>query len=119
MSLPRVSGRPGISVSSPVVALMAKGLGLADDFFVRSLTADPTPLFRIFRYPPHPEAADDRWGVGEHTDYGLLTLLAHDGKDGLEVKVGDQWVAVPSDTFNRGGNKTTQIAAGNTHSLGA
>ena len=80
-----------------VLSLMARGLGLADDFFRRSLTADPTPLFRIFRYPPHPEHAPDRWGVAEHSDYGLLTLLAHDGTPGLEVKVGGKWTGAPSD----------------------
>jgi isopenicillin N synthase-like dioxygenase len=85
------------SLGQRVLALMADGLGLAPDFFARGLTANPTPLFRIFRYPPHPDDADDRWGVGEHSDYGLLTLLAHDGKEGLEVKIGDQWIAAPSD----------------------
>jgi isopenicillin N synthase-like dioxygenase len=30
--------------------------------------------------------------VGEHTDYGLLTLLGHDGSGGLEVKTSDGWV---------------------------
>jgi isopenicillin N synthase-like dioxygenase len=80
-----------------VLSLMAEGLGLAPDFFRRGLTADPTPLFRIFRYPPHPPDGVERWGVAEHSDYGLLTLLAHDGKAGLEVKVGGAWIDTPHD----------------------
>lgn len=80
-----------------VLALMAEGLGLGADFFRNDLTADPTPLFRIFRYPPHPLGSVDRWGVAEHSDYGLLTLLAHDGKPGLQVKVGDKWIDAPHD----------------------
>ena len=80
-----------------VLALMAQGLGLAPDFFRATLTADPTPLFRIFRYPPHPVGEEDRWGVAEHSDYGLLTLLAHDGTGGLQVKVGDTWIDAPDD----------------------
>jgi isopenicillin N synthase-like dioxygenase len=80
-----------------VLSLMAEGLGLTPDFFRNDLTADPTPLFRIFRYPPHPSDGEDRWGVGEHSDYGLLTLLAHDGTAGLQVKVGDEWIDAPSD----------------------
>ena len=80
-----------------VLSLMAEGLQLSPNFFRNDLTADPTPLFRIFRYPPHPPDSDDRWGVAEHSDYGLLTLLAHDGTAGLQVKVGDEWIDAPHD----------------------
>lgn len=65
---------------------IALGLGLDEDH-LESWCADPTVLFRIFHYPAA-GAADDggqAWGVGEHTDYGLLTLLAQDGTGGLEV----------------------------------
>jgi isopenicillin N synthase-like dioxygenase len=79
---------------------LAIGLGLAPDWFDRHLTADPTVLFRIFRYPPRP-ADDDGWGVAEHTDYGLVTILAHDGTPGLEVRSRGGWIEVPAvdDTF--------------------
>jgi len=82
-----------------VLESMAVGLGLDAGWFARNLTTDPTVLFRIFRYPPHPPGGDgqDRWGVAEHSDYGILTLLAHDGTPGLEVKVGTEWVPAPSD----------------------
>lgn len=85
------------ALAQRVLGLMALGLGLDRDFFQKGLTADPTPLFRIFRYPPHPPDGDDRWGVAEHSDYGLLTLLAHDGTAGLQVKVGDDWIDAPHD----------------------
>ena len=74
---------------------VAIGLGLAPDWFDAHLTADPTVLFRIFRYPPHP-GADDGWGVAEHTDYGLLTILAHDGTPGLQVRSTGGWIDVPA-----------------------
>ena len=35
-----------------------------------------------------------RWGVAEHTDYGLLTILADDGTPGLEVRTRDGWTPV-------------------------
>ena len=35
--------------------------------------------------------------MGPHTDYGLLTLLGQDGHEGLEVRMGEQWVPVPAD----------------------
>ncbi|MEJ7585386.1 MAG: 2-oxoglutarate and iron-dependent oxygenase domain-containing protein [Acidimicrobiales bacterium] len=52
---------------------VALGLGVEPSFFVDHLTADPLVLFRIFHYPPPPTlmVVGDRWGVGEHTDYGL------------------------------------------------
>ncbi|HEU5150535.1 MAG TPA: 2-oxoglutarate and iron-dependent oxygenase domain-containing protein [Iamia sp.] len=70
------------------------GLGLGADWFARHLTADPTVLFRIFRYPPVPPPAEG-WGVAEHTDYGLLTLLAQDHRGGLQVRGPDGWIDVP------------------------
>ena len=74
---------------------IALGLGLEERWFDR-WCADPTVLFRIFRYPPPTdgEHAGD-WGVAEHTDYGLLTLLAQDDAGGLEVRGPEGWVPVP------------------------
>ncbi|HEX5094597.1 MAG TPA: 2-oxoglutarate and iron-dependent oxygenase domain-containing protein [Acidimicrobiia bacterium] len=72
---------------------LARALGLDDDWFAGHLTGDPTVLLRVFRYPPH--AGDDAWGVGEHTDYGLLTMLAQDDAGGLEVRTRTGWRAVP------------------------
>ena len=91
-----------------ILAGMAIGLGLDARWFVDHLTADPVILFRIFHYPPDPAVADPRqhehpgeWGVAEHTDYGLLTLLGQDGTPGLEVRAPDGWTAVDarSDRF--------------------
>jgi isopenicillin N synthase-like dioxygenase len=73
---------------------IALSLGLAPDYFEQSYTATPTVLFRIFHYPPQPPD-DDGWGVGEHTDYGLLTLLAQDTNAGLQVHTPDGWVDAP------------------------
>lgn len=75
---------------------VALGLGLDEEWFDRNLTADPLVLFRIFHYPP-PPPDNDGWGVGEHTDYGLITLLGQDTSGGLEVRGKDGWIAVPPD----------------------
>ena len=84
------------AVGRIVLRGIALGLGLDDQWFDRNLTADPLVLFRIFHYPPPPSGADG-WGVGEHTDYGLITLLAQDTSGGLEVHGRGGWVAVPPD----------------------
>jgi isopenicillin N synthase-like dioxygenase len=73
-------------------------LGLDDGYFAREYTGEPTVLFRIFHYPAaRPDAARyaRSWGVGEHTDYGLLTLLAQDRNGGLQVKAPGGWIAAP------------------------
>ena len=67
-------------------------LGLDHQFFAHHYLQKPTKLFRIFTYPPTPEA---QWGVAEHTDYGLLTLLAQDDAGGLEVRARAGWRTAP------------------------
>src|SRR5918998_3028684 len=72
---------------------IALGLGLESDWFATTVTADPTLLFRIFHYPP---ADEQGWGVAEHTDYGLLTILAQDRHGGLEGRGPDGGIEVPA-----------------------
>ena len=69
------------SLSQAVLTGVALSLGLEAGYFATGYTADPTVLFRIFHYPPSPPQTQD-WGVGEHTDYGLVTLLAQDDSGG-------------------------------------
>jgi isopenicillin N synthase-like dioxygenase len=77
-----------------VMGGIALSLGLPRDYFATGYTARPTILFRIFHYPPAPPG-DDGWGVGEHTDYGLLTLLLQDDNGGLQVHTPRGWVDAP------------------------
>lgn len=88
-----------VPVAARVMAAIAVGLGLDADWFERHLTGDPTVLFRIFHYPAMPDnATAPEWGVGEHTDYGLLTLLAQDDSGGLQVRTPDgEWINVPAE----------------------
>ena len=81
-------------MAEAVLSGLALALGLGEDWFPRHLTAEPTVLFRIFHYPPVAEG-EPGWGVAEHTDYGLLTLLAQDHHGGLEVRTPQGWVDVP------------------------
>ena len=82
---------------------IALSLGLPPSYFEQNYTGDPLTLFRIFHYPAttHPENQSDRWGVGEHTDYGVLTILKQDQTGGLQVKSQDSWIEAPPipDTF--------------------
>jgi isopenicillin N synthase-like dioxygenase len=68
---------------------LALSLGLREDHFRMGVMAEPLVLFRVFNYPPGPDTAVDgqpAWGVGEHTDYGVLTILKQDEAGGLQVK---------------------------------
>jgi isopenicillin N synthase-like dioxygenase len=75
-----------------LVRAIAIGLDLDPDWFARELTRDPVLLFRIFHYPA--DGPVGRWGVAEHTDYGLLTILLQDDTGGLEVHTAEGWTAV-------------------------
>jgi isopenicillin N synthase-like dioxygenase len=72
---------------------LALSLGLEESYFADRYTGDPLTLFRIFNYPTPRDPAT--WGVGEHTDYGLLTVLLQDDAGGLEVRSRSQWVPAP------------------------
>ena len=77
-----------------VLAGVALSLGLDARYFADGYTADPTILFRISHYPPS-APQDEGWGVGEHTDYGLVTLLAQDDSGGLQVATPEGWIDAP------------------------
>lgn len=74
------------ATAQTVLRGVAQSLDLPPRYFASGYTANPTVLFRIFHYPPTaPDSA--AWGVGEHTDYGLLTLLLQDDNGGLQVRI--------------------------------
>ncbi|MDQ3011990.1 MAG: isopenicillin N synthase family oxygenase [Acidobacteriota bacterium] len=76
---------------------IALSLGLEDSYFAANpgcYTADPLTLFRIFNYPPLAYRQADQqaaWSVGEHTDYGILTILKQDEAGGLQVRSRAGW----------------------------
>jgi isopenicillin N synthase-like dioxygenase len=80
-----------------LVAGISISLGLEETYFAEHYTSDPLILFRIFNYPaPWPgNENQSSLGVGEHTDYGLLTILRQDMSGGLQVKIKSCWVDVP------------------------
>src|SRR3954453_10573662 len=76
-----------------LMAGLALGLRLEESYFADRITGEPLTLFRIFNYPP--PADPGLWGVGEHTDYGLLTILLQDDAGGLGVTARARWVPAP------------------------
>jgi isopenicillin N synthase-like dioxygenase len=81
-----------------LMAGIALSLGLAESYFADRYTGEPLILFRIFNYPYSAASVEDpepRWGVGEHTDYGLLTILKQDDTGGLQTKSKSGWINAP------------------------
>ncbi len=72
-------------------------LGLDEAAIADRMMRRPLTLFRIFNYPADPDFDPDspRWGVGEHTDYGVLTILKQDDSGGLQVKSRSRWIEAP------------------------
>lgn len=84
------------TVSHAVLRGIALSLDLAAEEIHDRWTYDPTILFRIFHYPPlESQLVDKTWSVGEHTDYGLLTLLKQDTAGGLQIKTDSGWSDAP------------------------
>jgi isopenicillin N synthase-like dioxygenase len=77
-----------------LMAGIGLSLGLPARFFADRYTAEPLILFRIFNYPAA-QRGDESWGVGEHTDYGVLTILKQDDSGGLEVRARSGWLEAP------------------------
>jgi isopenicillin N synthase-like dioxygenase len=76
-----------------LMAGLALSLELEESYFADRYTGEPLTLFRIFNYPQPSDPT--LWGVGEHTDYGLLTVLLQDDAGGLEVRSRSDWVQAP------------------------
>ena len=72
----------------------ALGLDLSEDFFLRS-TSRPMSRASMVYYPPQPaDMGAEQFGVGPHTDFGVLTVLAQDDVGGLQVQdVNGDWLA--------------------------
>lgn len=97
-------------VSNRLMICLARGLGFADDFFLKA--HDPSdPLcqnvMRLLHYFPTPKTNDGtvHHRAGAHADWGLLTLLfQQEGQSGLEIcpgreavtefALGDKWTKV-------------------------
>lgn len=87
----------GTDLARRLLRAMAVGLDHDERWFDDTICTDPVVLFRIFHYPG-PDADEPPtgpWGVAEHTDYGLLTVLHQDASGGLEVQGPAGWLEVP------------------------
>ena len=74
----------------------ALGLDLPEDFFLKTASR-PLSRASFVYYPAQPEElGDEQFGVGPHTDFGVLTVLCQDSVGGLQVQtVSGDWIEAP------------------------
>ena len=83
------------AVGEQIMRSLASCLSLPDETFVRHFDP-PYCMLRLIAYPPVRRDAIPRQGIGEHTDFGCLTILAQDEVGGLEVRRADgSWIPAP------------------------
>lgn len=74
------------STAEDLCKVFAEAVGLDQNYFLPMLTK-PLAQLRILHYPATNAVPEDHGvGAGEHTDYGILTLLWQDQVGGLEVR---------------------------------
>jgi len=74
----------------------ALGLGLEEEFFLRNLSQPLSRASYVYYPQQSEELGEEQFGVGPHTDFGLLTVLCQDSVGGLQVKNLDgKWVHAP------------------------
>ena len=74
----------------------ALGLDLDESFFLQTASR-PLSRASLVYYPAQPEElGEDQFGVGPHTDFGVLTVLCQDSVGGLQVEdVNGEWLQAP------------------------
>jgi isopenicillin N synthase-like dioxygenase len=79
-----------------IMRLFAAALRLPDEFFDSRIDRHTSAL-RVLNYPALTERPQPgQLRAGAHSDYGTVTVLRADSAPGgLEVQMGEQWVAVP------------------------
>ncbi|ODP34471.1 isopenicillin N synthase family oxygenase [Pandoraea sp. ISTKB] len=83
-----------MKVGHRLLAAIAVGLGMPDDFFAKRYTS-PMARGQLVYYPVSTasDEAEERFGSAPHTDFGVLTLLLQDLNGGLQVLTKDgEWI---------------------------
>ena len=79
-------------IGESLVKSLALCLGLQEDTFSRHFIP-PHCMLRLIAYPPVEPHSKINQGIGDHTDFGCLTILAQDEVGGLEIrKANGTWI---------------------------
>jgi isopenicillin N synthase-like dioxygenase len=81
-----------------ILRLQSVALGMGPDFLPEHDAFRP-PVYnlRLLHYPPRDQTLEGQFGIGPHTDYGYLTILAQERVPGLEILTRDErWIEAPA-----------------------
>ena len=79
-------------LATTIFEAMATNLNL-DQEHSKSNLSEPTANLRVYRYP-RCSIDDARWGIDEHTDSSVLSILNEFEVGGLEILKDDRWVQI-------------------------
>lgn len=79
-----------------LMSLMALALDLPADWFDDKIADHITNLTVNYYAATDGPTPEGQFRRGEHTDWGSLTILRHDGQPGLEIFLDGRWTAVPT-----------------------
>ena len=78
-----------------LVQYIAEALNLPNNYF-QSYFERPTALLRLIKYGTIiSDPGKGIFGAGEHSDYGMLTLLATNDVSGLQIFLHNEWIDIP------------------------
>ncbi|KIW96777.1 uncharacterized protein Z519_02168 [Cladophialophora bantiana CBS 173.52] len=85
-----------LRIGRTLVRLFALALNMPEDFFDDKFTV-PGLMLRVLLYPPQDhKPKEDHVGIGAHTDYDVLTILAQDEHNALQVlNRNGEWIQAP------------------------
>ena len=85
------------NLTNHLMQLSAAALGLEKDWFEDKIQNHITNLTMNYYPKIESELSTGQLRRGEHSDWGTLTILHHDGESGLQIKDSSgEWVDVPS-----------------------
>ncbi|KAK9841259.1 hypothetical protein WJX74_002727 [Apatococcus lobatus] len=77
-----------------ILRLLGLALKLGPDYFLPKFQASTSNIRCVHYLPQQYSPADGICGVGAHTDWGMLTVLATDAQPGLQISHEGSWIDV-------------------------
>ncbi|KAK9861142.1 hypothetical protein WJX84_007058 [Apatococcus fuscideae] len=81
-------------VATRILRLLGLALHLGPDYFLPKFTSSTSNIRCVHYLPQRSQPDEGVCGVGAHTDWGMLTVLATDSQPGLQISHDGAWIDV-------------------------